>query len=215
MCNLYEGPQSMADMAAHFGVADPPDLDIPHETKRGEPGIIVRGSVGRRIMLPAKWGFPRPQKDRGGGLLHHEPVNLIADLTNPMWCTMVPDPRYRCLIPVTTFAQPDGKRGSMTRTWFRAKDWPVFAWAGFCRKSEEWGPVYGAMTTDSNSAVAPLNPRMPVMLAPDEYEQWLEGSIDDVIELQFRPPFPADRMEIERTKDLWVHRPRARYGALL
>ena len=60
-----------------------------------------------------------PPKDRGGELLHHEPVNLIADLTNPMWSSMVPDPRYRCLIPVAAFAQPDGKRGSMTRTWFR------------------------------------------------------------------------------------------------
>lgn len=215
MCNLYEAPRSMADMAAHFGVADPPDLDIPHETKRGEPGIIVRGSVDQRMMLSAKWGFPRPQKDGDGGLLHHEPVNLIADLTNPMWRTMAPDPRYRCLIPVAAFAQPDGKRGSMTRTWFRVKDRPIFAWAGFCRRSEEWGAVYGAMTTDSNSAVAPLNPRMPVMLAADDYERWLEGSIEDVIEFQFRPPSPADRLDIERTKDLWVQRPRARLSALL
>jgi len=214
MCNLYEIPQSMADMAAHFGVVDPPTFDIPHETKRGERGIIIRGTPGQSLALEAKWGFPRPQKDRAGQLLHHEPVNLIADLTNPMWHKMVPDPRYRCLIPVAAFAQPDGKRGSMTRTWFRVKDWPIFAWAGFCRNSEEWGPVYGAMTTDSNSAVAPLNPRMPVILAPNEYEQWLEGSIDDVIEFQFRPPFPAEEMIIERTKDLWV-RPRAPHGALL
>jgi len=204
----------MPDMANHFGVVDPPALDIPQETKRGEPGIIVRGSVGQRIMLPAKWGFPRPQRDRGGRLLDLEPVNLVADLTNPILSTMVPDPRYRCLIPVAAFAQPDGKRGSMTRSWFRAKDQSLFAWAGFCRRTDEWGPVYGAMTTDSNSTVAPLNPRMPVMLAPDEYEHWLEGSIDDVIEFQFRPPFPADRMEIERTNDLWVQRPRARLGAL-
>lgn len=215
MCNLYEIPQSMADMAAHFGIAEPPALDIPQETKRGEPGLIVRGSVSQRIMLAATWGFPRPQRDRGGQLLHPEPVNLIADLTNPMWREMAPDPRYRCLIPVAAFAQPDGKRGSMTRTWFRVKERSMFAWAGFCRKSEEWGAVYGAMTTDSNSAVAPLNPRMPVMLAADDYEQWLEGSIDDVIEFQFRPPLPADRLDIERTKDLWVQRPRARHRALL
>ena len=77
-------------------------LDIPTETKRGERGIIVRGASGQRIMLEATWGFPRPQKDRGGELLHHEPVNLIADLTNPMWSSMVPDPRYRCLIPART-----------------------------------------------------------------------------------------------------------------
>jgi putative SOS response-associated peptidase YedK len=94
------------------------------------------------------------------------------------------------------------------------KDWPIFAWAGFCRNSEEWGPVYGAMTTDSNSAVAPLNPRMPVILAPDEYKQWLEGSVEDVIEFQFRPPFSADKMVIERTKELWVQRRRAPHGAL-
>ena len=162
-------------------------------------------------------GLPAAEKDRGGELLHHEPVNLIADLTNPMWSSMVPDPRYRCLIPVAAFAQPDGKRGSMTRTWFRVKDWPIFAWAGFCRSSEAWGPVYGAMTTDSNSEVAPLNPRMPVILAPDEYERWLEGSVEDVIEFQFRPPFPAERTAIERTKELWVprHRPRAPDSALI
>ena len=217
MCNLYEVPQSTADIANHFGVPDPPELDIPHETKRGERGIIVRGAAGQRTMLAVKWGFPRPQQDRGGQLLHAEPVNLIADLTNPMWNKMVPDPRYRCLIPVMAFAQPDGKRRSMTRTWFRVKDWPIFAWAGFCRSSEAWGPVYGAMTTDSNSAVAPLNPRMPVILAPDEYERWLEGSVDDVIEFQFRPPFPAGRMTVERTKELWVPRrqPRVPHSALL
>jgi hypothetical protein len=68
------------------------------------------------MMLEAHWGFPRPQKGRRGELLHPEPVNLIADLTNPMWSSMVPDPRYRCLIPVAAFAQPDSQRGSMTRT---------------------------------------------------------------------------------------------------
>ncbi len=217
MCNLYLVPPSMAAMARHFGVPDPAQLDIPTETKRGERGIIVRGASGQRIVLEAKWGFPRPQKDRGGELLHHEPVNLIADLTNPMWSRMVPGPRYRCLIPVAAFAQPDGKRGSMTRTWFRVKDRPIFAWAGFCRNSDAWGPVYGAMTTVSNSAVAPLNPRMPVILAPHEYERWLEGSAEDVIDFQFRPPFPSQHLEIERTKDLWVpRRPvRAPHSALL
>ena len=217
MCNLYEVPQSTADIASHFGVPDPPALDISHETKRGERGVIVRGAAGRRTMLAVKWGFPRPQQDKGGHLLHAEPVNLIADLTNPMWNKMVPDPRYRCLIPVAAFAQPEGKRGSMTRTWFKVKDWPIFAWAGFCRSSEAWGPVYGAMTTDSNSAVAPFNPRMPVILAPDEYERWLEGSVEDVIEFQFRPPLPAERMAIERTKELWVPRrqPRVPHSALL
>jgi len=41
--------------------------------------------------------------------------------------------------------------------------------------------TYAALTTDSSPAVAALNPRMPVILAPRDYERWLEGSIEDVI----------------------------------
>ena len=210
MSNLYSLRSSAADIADHFGVSGPPALDLPAEIKSGEPGIVVRQGAGGRVMQSLRWGFPRPQTDRVGDLLHLKPVNLLADLTNPMWDKMVPDPRYRCLIPLTAFAQPEGPRGRMTRTWFSVRDWPVFAWAGFCRRTEEWGPVYAAMTTDSGPPVAELNPRMPVILASQEYERWLEGSIEDVIAFQFRPPFPSERFLVDRTNELWVPRNRRR-----
>jgi hypothetical protein len=54
-----------------------------------------------------------------------------------------------------------------------------------------------------------------VILAPGEYQQWFEGSVDNVIEFQFRRAFPAEKMALERTKELWVQRPRAAHGALL
>jgi hypothetical protein len=40
---------------------------------------------------------------------------------------------------------------------------------------------------------------MPVILAPQEYGRWLEGSIEDVIAFQFRPPFPSERLLVDRT----------------
>ena len=156
-------------------------LDIPTETKRGERGIIVRGASGQRIMLEAKCGFARPQKDRGGELLHPEPVNLIADLTNPMWSSMVPDPRYRCLIPVAAFAQPDGKRGSMTRTWFRVNIRAVLSdiaaffrpltylrvgsgwnWETDARRSRRWSgnSVMSPLARDLASSSSPSRPKV-------------------------------------------------------
>lgn len=216
MCNLYRVRDGVVEIATHFGVSDPPQLDIPMETKPGERGIVVRQSNGQSVMQSLGWGFPRPQNDAAGSLLDPKPVNLVADLTNPMWDKMVVDQRYRCLIPLTAFAQPAGRRGSMTRTWFSVKDQPIFAWAGFCRNTEEWGPVYAGMTTDSNSAVAPLNPRMPVLLSPNEYNRWFDGSIEDVIAFQFRPPLPAGRLHIDSTDELWVPRNRrVRQSALL
>ena len=69
------------------------------------------------------------------------------------------------------------------------------------------------MTTDSGPPVAALNPRMPVILAPDEYERWLKGSIEDVIAFQFRPPLPPEKFFVDRTDELWVPRSRRREAA--
>jgi len=40
--------------------------------------------------------------------------------------------------------------------------------------------------TDCNEAMRPLHDRMPVLLHQNEYEQWLRGSLDDVIAFQKR-----------------------------
>ena len=77
------------------------------------------------------------------------------------------------------------------------------AWAGFCRNIPDVGPCYAGMTTEANAAIPPTNDRMPVLLEPGEHERWLHGSIEDVIGFQFRPPFSAHRMIVQRTDDLW------------
>jgi putative SOS response-associated peptidase YedK len=56
---------------------------------------------------------------------------------------------------------------------------------------------------------------MPVLLRPDEYDRWLHGPVEDVIAFQFRQ-YPAERLAIDRTDELWVPRPpRDRQSALL
>lgn len=202
MSNLYTLRASLADVAAHFGVEAPPALEVPTETAPQLPGLIVREAGGRRVLKSLPWGFPmmtRETRERGEG---PKPVNLVANLTSPMWEAMVQDPRYRCLIPLTHFAEPAGEPGAKTRTWFRGNDQHIAAWAGFCRNTAEWGPVFAGMTTDSNETVMPLNPRMPVLIEPSEFDRWLRGSIADVIGFQFRP-YPAERLIVEPTADRW------------
>jgi len=189
----------LADLAHQFSMVLTAEMPVPSPVQPGKPGLIVRGASGKRSMHVLRWGFPRPGRN-----IERSPVNFVADLTNPMWDGMVPDPRYRCLIPVSALGQPDGPKGSMTRTWFTIPEWPVFALAGFCRSVPDWGAVYAAMTGDSNELVKPLNDRSPIVLAPNEYDRWLSASIQDAIGFQFRAPFPAARMAMERTDELWV-----------
>jgi putative SOS response-associated peptidase YedK len=202
MCNLFSLQSSADEVARHFGVALPIDVAVPAETVRGSDGVVIRETRGRRVMQTLSWGFPRltrEMRERG-----EEPtrVNLTADLTNPMWSEVARDARYRCIIPLTRFGEPDGPKGKMTRTWAQVVDEPLFAWAGFARNTEAFGPVFSGMTTDSNELITPLNPRMPVFLRPNDYERWLHGTIQDVIAFQFRE-VPAGRLVLDATDELW------------
>jgi putative SOS response-associated peptidase YedK len=202
MSRLHCFMASAAEIAGAFSATYPQDLAVPSQTVEGLLGLAVFDAGRGRTLRTMRWGFPRI--GRGGRAPDEGPdrIGLVADLTNPMWEHVVVEPRYRCIIPITHFANPDGEPGAKTRTWFSVKDQKVAAWAGFCRNTE-LGPVYAGMTMEANEAVMPTNDRMPVLLEPDEIERWLQGSIEDVIGFQFRAPIAAERMIVEQTNDRW------------
>lgn len=204
MARLFVAQIGSQQTADQFGVENAPIISMPSEMTEGLEGPIVIESHGRRLLKVARWGFPRPLR-AGLSRPNGEPdiIGLVADLTNPMWDTLVVDLRYRCLIPLTHFANPAGTQGSKTRSWFSVKDEPLVAWAGFCRNLPDVGPVFAGMTMAANDAVMPYNDRMPALLGQHEYERWLHGAISDVIEFQFRPPIAADRMNVIHTDDRW------------
>lgn len=204
MCNLYTERKSAAEVAAHFGVDLPvAEFNRPDETLPGYPGLVVREAEGKRVLEKMVWGFPRPMKSKRTGLpIKPKAINNIADLDNFMWRHIAPKHEHRCLIPLTDFAEAEGEPGSKTRTWFRVKGEPIFAWAGMWRTSDEWGPVYSGLMTDCNDAIRPVHNRMPVLLMPDDYDRWLHGDIEDVLAFRDRC-FPNDLIEMERTGELW------------
>ena len=203
MARIFTLQRTAAEVCEWFGADGSPGLAVPAECTEGQPGLVVFERAGQRHLRSFGWGFPRVTHQLE--LLTEMPnrVGMVADLTNPMWEQLVVDPRYRCLIPITHFAYPDGVEGKKTRTWFGVKDEPLMAWAGFCRNTAQFGPVFAGMTMTANSAVLPYNPRMPTLLSRSQQATWLQGSIQDVIAFQFGPPVAAERIEIIPTKDRW------------
>ena len=111
----------------------------------------------------------------------------------------------RCLVPVTSFSEPKGKKPA-TWHWFALdQSRPLFAFAGIWQPYK--GPlkkdgepvevdVYSFMTTTPNELVAEIHPkRMPVMLTKEEeWECWLSGTPDEARSLV--RSYPAGKMEI-------------------
>jgi putative SOS response-associated peptidase YedK len=204
MCNLYTLRLSASELADHFRVAKPVASNAGEEVYPGTPGMVVREADGQRVMQSMTWGFPLRLKTMSPTAMP-KPVNNIADLSKPMWKGLAAKPQWRCLIPLTGFAEAEGPKGSKTRTWFSVIDQPVLAWAGLWRDSAEWGPVYSGVMTDCNEAIRPVHDRMPVLLHADEWDQWLHGSYDDALTFQARC-FPDHLIAMERTSEPWVKR---------
>jgi putative SOS response-associated peptidase YedK len=139
MSRLHYIGASLPDIAAHFGVDPVPQVEWSDEIVEGNRGLVVRESNGRRVLQSLQWGFPRHTKEEQERGEPTGRIGLVADLTNPMWEGLVIDPRYRCLIVLTHFANPDGPQGEKTRTSFSVKDQPIMPWAGFCRNTPEFG----------------------------------------------------------------------------
>jgi putative SOS response-associated peptidase YedK len=210
MCNLYKTRKSVEEIARLFQgeiVRETGLANLTEDVFPGLPGIVIREDQGKRRLRSMIWGFPlvtremRVRAEQAGKIARPKPVNNARDLASPFWRSAAVDPARRCLIPVERFAEAAGEKGRKTRTWFAVKDQPVFAWAGLWRPSAEWGDVYAGVMTEANAAVAPVHERMPVILARDDHERWLNGSFDEILALQ--RPFTADAMTVDPTAEPW------------
>jgi putative SOS response-associated peptidase YedK len=200
MCNLYTTKASAAEVAALFKAVVPSNMNAGiGAVYPGSPGMVVRQADGERNIDAMTWGFPMKLKGMKPGSKPKPINNARADkLDSFMW-------RYsfeerRCLIPVTQFAEAEGEKGSKTKTWFALPDEPLFAVAGLWRHTDEWGLAYTMVMTEACIHLADVHDRMPVILNPDDWQDWLDGAPDSARILC--RPYP-DLMVVDRTVERW------------
>lgn len=198
MCNLYRLDRSAGEVAEWFTARnDMAGANLGSEVHPGYPGAVIAGGSVRSMI----WGFPLVLKSKKTGKpLKPKPVNNARTdkLDSFMW-------RYsfeerRCLIPLTAWAEAEGQKGAMTRTWLSLPDQPIFAAAGIWRNSDEWGECYSMVMTDAVGEASEVNNRMPVILQAGDYERWQVGTPDEVKALCVGY---ADEIAIDRTQDKW------------
>lgn len=204
MCNLYKMSKSQ-DEVAHFfdamaqNLAVAPGSNAPEMVYPGYPGtVLAEGKIQHMV-----WGFPLQRKGAKGQPLKPKPVNNARTdkLGSSFW-----KPSFearRCLIPVSGFAEAEGPRGSMTRTWFTPPDAPLFAIAGFWRDTAEWDRAYTMLMTNANDTVKPVHNRMPVILPPAAWDAYLNAEPRDAYALC--QPY-AGAIAVDRTNEPWAGR---------
>lgn len=199
MCNLYRMTKPMTEVAAWFdAVAAADGANFAEEVYPGYTGLVVAEGQVRSMT----WGFPLVLKGAKGQPLKPKPVNNARTdkLSTFFWRHSFEE--RRCLIPLTAWAEAQGARGRMTRTWLSLPGADLFAAAGVWRQSDEWGACYSMVMTDSTGTdAAEVHERMPVLLSPDDQARWLKDVAEDALAL-CRPW--AGAIAIDRTAQPWA-----------
>lgn len=166
----------------------------------------IRGEGTGRELAALRWGLV-PSWARSPG---DAPVNARAESLADKPSFREAFRRRRCLIPASGFYEWEA-RGRARRPWlFRRRDGAPFGLAGLW---ETWrGPDGGVLescavvTTAPNALMEPIHHRMPVALAAEQWEAWLDPHAAEPAALEpLLRPWPAELMTAVAVSDRVNH----------
>jgi putative SOS response-associated peptidase YedK len=189
MCNLYRMTKGTAEVARLFEVEPDLSANYAHEVYPGYPGLVVAEGQARAMH----WGFPLVLKGKQGQPLKPKPVTNAREdkLLTGFWRDSFV--HRRCLVPVSQWAEAEGAKGHMTRTWYGLP--------GEDRPSDEWGHVYTLVMVDGHPQMAEVHDRMPLILSHAAQRYWLKGSAEDALALC--RTWEGD-LTVDRTAERWA-----------
>jgi len=133
--------------------------------------VSDRGRAAARLM---NWGFPRWD---GGGVV----INARAETAAQKSMFRASLAARRCVVPSTGFYEWQRLEGKKQKDKYliNLPGTPMLYMAGvynlFDNPSGEKEARFVILTAAANQSVAPLHDRMPVILLPEEKENWLSG----------------------------------------
>lgn len=199
MCGRYTLTVSARLLGELFDLDEPPDVSPRYNIAPTQQVLVVRRcDEGRRQAARCRWGLvPSWAKDPSGGA---RMINARSETiaSKPAFRSAVR--RRRCLVAADGFYEWQAAAGRKQPYLIRFADRRPFAFAGLW---ERWrGPEAEPLdsctivTTEANPTVARVHHRMPVILSPEAYGEWLEPQVLEPTRLaELLRPHPDEGME--------------------
>ena len=163
-----------------------------------QPVVRLDAETGERELTVMRWGLvPFWSKD---GKASYSTINARAETVLTSATYREAFKRRRCLVPADLFYEWMKVDAKTKQPYAIAlTDGSLFAFAGLWetwkdKVTGETKETYTVITTDPNELMEPLHNRMPVVLAPNDYERWMAPADPAKLPVDLLRPYPAEEM---------------------
>jgi putative SOS response-associated peptidase YedK len=198
MCGRFTRYSPVDVFAQLVGVDTDFGLNPRYNILPSQALLVCRNAASGRELVTLTWGLIPPWEPEPKTKL--STINAKAETVATSRLYRYPFRKQRCLIAADGFYEPKATgEKRKPQYYFRRKDGQPFYMAGL------WGRWQGEenvvdsctiITTAANTAVRRVHERMPVVLAPQAYDTWLEPGLEDPKALQtLLMPAPGEEWE--------------------
>lgn len=188
MCGRFVSTTPPEELARYFDAAPPAEAPLaPNYNVAPTTDVYAVVENGERRLAAFHWGLvPFWATDPSVG---NRMINARADTLATKNAYRQAFRRRRCIVPADGFYEWHKIAGQKIKQPYfihRADDEPI-AFAGLW---ESWKPKgegdagrllsTSIITTDANETMAPIHDRMPVILPPSSWAEWLDPTNEDV-----------------------------------
>ena len=207
MCSRYNLTSPAEAVRTYFALADSDTFPPRYNIAPTQPVAIVRLSPARtRELRLVRWGLiPGWVKDpREFGLIVNARVETATEKPSFRGALR----HRRCLVPANGFYEWTGPARARVPYLFRPRTGSLMAFGAL---AEHWLGADGSeletmaiLTVPADASVARFHDRMPLIVAPHDFDRWLDcrsgetGSIADLL----APPLSADLACVEVSPEL-------------
>jgi len=199
MCGRYSLKTPVERLSEKFQFPKVIPIKLRYNIAPSQTVAVVRclPDDSDRKLAMLRWGFiPSWAKFPNSGV---QPINAKAETAAELPMFRDAFRRRRCLVPADGFYEWKQEGGRKQPVYVRLKDGEPFAIAGLW---EHWegqdGQVIESctlLTTEPNDLLAPIHNRMPVILDPKDYAQWLDPDLQQADRLKpLLQPFSTEQM---------------------
>jgi putative SOS response-associated peptidase YedK len=185
MCGRYRLSRRKQEVEEYFDVCSEAEEWNPFYNiapTRLVPVIRQHPREPHRDLSLLRWGLiPSWSKETSAGA---STINARSETAASLPAYREPLRFRRCLVPADGFYEWKRTAAGKQPYCFEVSHGELFAfagvWDGWRGPDNQWIRSFSILTTAANTLTAPIHDRMPVIVAKENYDLWLDPEVTDV-----------------------------------